>query len=46
MEEKKKKIDGLIQELDEMLKKGKARKETEKVVNEIEKLLREYLGGD
>lgn len=43
MEDKKKKIDELIEELDKMLKEGKTREETEKVVDEIERLLREYL---
>lgn len=43
MEDKKKEIDELIEELDEMLKAGKPKEETEKVVDKIEKLLREYL---
>ena len=43
MEDKKKKIDELIEKLDKMLKEGKPREETEKIVDEIERLLREYL---
>ncbi|MCI9246414.1 MAG: hypothetical protein HFJ30_04745 [Clostridia bacterium] len=43
MEDKRKKIDELIEKLDKMLKEGKTKEETEKVVNEIERLLREFL---
>lgn len=43
MENKKDRIDELIEKLDQMLKEGKPREETEKVVREIERLLREYL---
>lgn len=43
MEDKKKEIDELIEKLDKMLKEGKPKEENEKVVNEIERLLREYL---
>lgn len=43
MEDKKKEIDELIQKLDEALKEGKQREETEKVVAELKRLLREYL---
>lgn len=43
MEDKKKEIDELIEKLDRMLKEKKPREETEKVVKQIEELLREYL---
>lgn len=43
MEDKKKKIDELIEKLDQMLKEGKPKEETEKVACEIERLLKEYL---
>lgn len=43
MKEKKKEIDELIEKLDKMLKEGKPREETEKIVHEIERLLKEYL---
>lgn len=43
MEDKKKEIDELIAKLDKMLKEGEQKEETEKVVHEIERLLREYL---
>lgn len=43
MEDKKRKIDELIEKLDKMLKEGEPREEIKKIVDEIEKLLREYL---
>lgn len=43
MKDRKKEINELLKKLDEMLKENKQKEETESVINELEKLLKEYL---